>query len=167
MFVKKPQSYTTICRFLQGIWLHTRGEGGAKLETVVTIMMLYKNMKVKVCSTNRDTDFFDIVTEVLQGDTLALYLFIICFDYVLRTSIDLMKENRLTLEKARSRQYPARTISFRDLNNLLNKRSELVAKCHHESKYSPRNLAPDWATWLIQPRNSYFKKCSYLPSWIK
>ena len=38
-----------------------------------------------------ETDYFDIVAGVLQ-DTLALYLFIICLDYMLRTSIDLMKE---------------------------------------------------------------------------
>ena len=37
-----------------------------------------------------ETEYFDIVTGVLQDDT---YLFIICLDYVLRTSIDLMKEN--------------------------------------------------------------------------
>ena len=52
--------------------------------------MLYKNIKVH--SLDGDTDSFDIVTGVLQGDTLAPYLFI-CLDYVLRTSIDLMKEN--------------------------------------------------------------------------
>ena len=34
---------------------------------------------------------------MLQGDTLAPYLFIICLDYVLRTSVDLMKENGFTL----------------------------------------------------------------------
>ena len=28
-----------------------------------------------VCSLDCDTDFFDIVTEVLQGDTLALHMF--------------------------------------------------------------------------------------------
>ena len=54
-------------------------------------MMLYKNMIVKVCSLDGDTDFFDIVAGVLQGDTLALYLFIICLDDVLQTLIDLMK----------------------------------------------------------------------------
>ena len=37
--------------------------------------------------------YFDIVAGVLQGDTLAPYLFIICLDYVLRTSIDKIKEN--------------------------------------------------------------------------
>ena len=52
--------------------------------------MLYKNTKVR--SPDVDTDYFDIVPGMLQGDTLAPYLFIICLDYVLRTTIDLMKE---------------------------------------------------------------------------
>ena len=74
-------------------------------------MMLYKNTKIKVRSPGGDTDFFDIVADVLQGDIFVPYLFIICLDYVLRTSIDLMKENGLTLEKAISRRYSARTIT--------------------------------------------------------
>ena len=43
-------------------------------------MMLYRNTKVKVRPPNRDTNYFDIVAGVLQGDTLASYLFIICPD---------------------------------------------------------------------------------------
>ena len=39
---------------------------------------------------------------------------IICLDYVLRTSIDLMKENGFTLIKVRSRRYPAQTITDAD-----------------------------------------------------
>ena len=73
-------------------------------------MMLYRNTKVKVCSLNGDTDIFDIVAGVLQGDTLAPYLFIICLDYVLRTSIDKMKDNGFKLIKERSRRYPTQTI---------------------------------------------------------
>ena len=57
---------------------------GLPKETVAAIMMLYRNMKVKVCSPDGDTDNFDIVTGVLQGDTLAPYLFVICLDYLLR-----------------------------------------------------------------------------------
>ena len=56
--------------------------------------MPYKNTKVKVDSPDRDTDYFEIVTAVLQGDTLAPYLFIICLVYVLRTSLDLMIKKR-------------------------------------------------------------------------
>ena len=76
-----------------------------------------KNTKVKVCSPAGDTNFFDIVAGVLQGDTLAPYLFIICQDYVLWMLIDLKKENGFTLEKARSRGYPAQTITEADYAN--------------------------------------------------
>ena len=84
---------------------------GLPKETVAAIMMLYKNMKVKVRSSNGDTDYFDIVAGVLQGDTLASSLFIICLDYVLRTSIDLMKGSGFKLTKERNRRYPAQTIT--------------------------------------------------------
>ena len=39
-------------------------------------MMLYKDRKVMIYSPDDETDFFDIVTGVLQQDTLALFLFI-------------------------------------------------------------------------------------------
>ena len=83
-------------------------------ETVAAIMMLYRNTKVKVRSPDGDTDYFDIVARVLQGDTLAAYLFIICLDYVLRKSIDKIKENNFKLTKERSRRYPAKTITDAD-----------------------------------------------------
>ena len=82
---------------------------GLPKETVAAIMMLYRNTKVKVCSPDGDTDYFNIVPSVLQRDTLALYLFIICLDYVLRISIDKIKENGFKLTKERSRRYPAQT----------------------------------------------------------
>ena len=73
--------------------------------------MHYRSTKVKILSPDGDTDFFDIVAGVLQGDTLAPYLFIICPDYILRTSIDKIKENGFKLTKERSRRYPAKTIT--------------------------------------------------------
>ena len=80
-------------------------------------MILYKSTKVKVHSPDGDTDYFNIVTSVLQGDTLAPYLFIIYLDYMLRMSIDLMKENGFKLAKERSRRYPAQTIMDTDYAN--------------------------------------------------
>ena len=82
---------------------------GLPKETISAIIMLYKNTKVKVRSPDGDKDYFDIVVGVLQGDTLAPYLFFICFDYVLRTSFDLIKENGFKLAKERNRRYPAQT----------------------------------------------------------
>ena len=42
-----------------------------------------------------DTNFFYIVASVLQVNTSALNMFIICLDYVLRT----LKENYITLKE--------------------------------------------------------------------
>ena len=80
-------------------------------------MMVYRNTKVKVRSPDGDTYYFDIVAGVLQGDTLAPYLFIIYLDYVLRTSIDKIKDNVFKLTKERSRRYPAKTITDADYAN--------------------------------------------------
>ena len=78
---------------------------------IYIIAILYRNTKVKVRSPDGDTEYFDIVAGVLQGDTLAPYLFIICLDYVLRTLIDKIRENDFELTKKRSRRYPAKTIT--------------------------------------------------------
>ena len=78
---------------------------GLPKETVAAIMMLYRNTKVKVYSLDGDIDYFDIVASVLQGDTLAPYLFIICLE---------IKENSFKLTKERSRRYPAKTITDAD-----------------------------------------------------
>ena len=83
---------------------------GLSKQTVITTMMLYKNLKAMDHSPYRDIDFFNIVTGVLQGDTLEPYLFIICLDYVLWISINLIKENGFRLKKKGKKQ----TISFRN-----------------------------------------------------
>ena len=87
---------------------------GLPEETVAAIMILYRNTKGKVRSPDGDSEYFDIVAGVLQGDTLAPYLFIICLDYVLRTSIDNIRENGFVLRKKGSRRYPAKTITDAD-----------------------------------------------------
>ena len=92
---KKPRGNTIIRRLFQGIDSIHRVEieqlflaYGFPKETVEAIMMLYKNMKVNARLSDGDTHYFDILAGVLQGDTLTPYLFIICLDYVLRTSVN-------------------------------------------------------------------------------
>ena len=88
-----------------------------KIHTFIVIssfteINIFRNTKVKVRSPDGDTEYFDFVAGVLQGDTLAPYLFIICLDFVFRTSIDKIKENGFELTKKRSRRYPAKTITM-------------------------------------------------------
>ena len=84
---------------------------GLPKETATAITILYRNTKAKVRSPDGDTECFDIVAGVLQGVTLAPHLFIICLDYVLRTSIVKIRENGFELTKKRGRRYPAKTIT--------------------------------------------------------
>ena len=60
-----------------------------------------------VRSHDGDTTFFEIITGVLQGDTLAHFLFIICLYYILKTDIVKSTELGFTLTQRRSRRYPA------------------------------------------------------------
>ena len=77
---------------------------GLPKETVAAIMILYRNTKVKVHSPDGDTEYFDIVAGVLQGDMLDPYLFIICLDYVLKTSIDKNQGKRLRADKKKKQK---------------------------------------------------------------
>ena len=55
----------------------------------------------------------------MHGDTLDPNLFIICLDYVPKTSIDLMKENSFKLAKERSKRYPAQTMVDVDYTDVI------------------------------------------------
>ena len=91
---KKPSGYNIICRLYKGLWFHTQREDGANSS--------------RIRSTKRNR------RRVLQSDTLSPYLFIIYLEYVLRTSIDKIKENGFELTKKRSRRYPTQTITDAD-----------------------------------------------------
>ena len=77
-------------------------------------MMLYKNIRVKVRDPDGDTDHFNILEGILQEETFAPYLFIIYLDYLLGTSIDLIKYNGFIRIKERSLKY--RTQTIKDVN---------------------------------------------------
>ena len=87
---------------------------GIPKEIVTAIMILYRNTKSMVRSPDEDAGFFYILAGVLQGDTLAPFLFVICLDYVLRISVDKCNEYGLTLELARSRRFHTKKITDAD-----------------------------------------------------
>ena len=56
------------------------------------INFLYSNTKSTILTPDGETEHFDILAGILQGDTLAPFLFIIVIDYIMRVSVDTMKE---------------------------------------------------------------------------
>ena len=69
----------------------------------------------QVLSPDGKTDLFDILMGVLQGDTLAPFLFVIVLDYAMRKAID-GKEEALgfTITPRRSRRIPGRMVAHLD-----------------------------------------------------
>jgi len=61
---------------------------GVPLKVISQINAMYVGTTSAVRSEDGTSDFFEIRTGVLQGDTLAPFLFIIMIDYVMRTAID-------------------------------------------------------------------------------
>ena len=84
---------------------------GITKETVDAIIILYHDTSSMVRSPDGDTDFFDNSAAVLQGDTLALCIFIICLDYVLRKALDKNNELGFALAKRKSKRDPAMKIT--------------------------------------------------------
>ena len=77
-------------------------------DIVRLIERMHEGTKAKVLTADGITEVFDILAGVLQGDTLAPYLFIIVIDYIMTVAIDDETSNTgFTLKPARSRRVGA------------------------------------------------------------
>ena len=59
---------------------------GIPSRLVSVIGLMYEGTRAKVLSPDGETELFDILAGVLQGDTLAPYLFAIMIDYCIEES---------------------------------------------------------------------------------
>ena len=88
---------------------------GVPEELVKVIGTLYKNTSAKVVTPDGETNPFNIVAGVLQGDTLAPYLFAIVLDHVMSQAVgNKVNELGFELERRKSRRHPAISISDLD-----------------------------------------------------
>ena len=79
------------------------------------IDLLYQDTKATVLTPDGKTDSFDIVAGILQGDTLAPYLFVIALDFVLRKVFD-GKEEELGFKLSRRRSRRVSPTMLTDLD---------------------------------------------------
>ena len=79
---------------------------------VDVIMSLYAGAKAKVrYDTDKFTDYISLSVGVLQGDTLAPYLFVIVMDFILRTALDGESSLGLKIKNGTTRRYPAKYLT--------------------------------------------------------
>ena len=119
----------------------------------MALWLYIKNSRALVRSPDGDTELFSILAGVLQGDTLAPFLFIVCLDYILRTSIDNIKENGLILTKSSSPRYANNLTDADyadDLALFANSSSEVSALLH-----SLENAAKDIGMHVNADKTEY------------
>ena len=79
------------------------------------INLMYQNTRAKVLTPDGETEQFEILAGVLQGDTLAPFLFAIVLDYAMRKALEGREEELgFQLEKRRSRRHPPVIITDTD-----------------------------------------------------
>ena len=93
---------------------------------ILAIRALYTSTKAKVVSPDGDTEMFDIHAGVLQGDTLAPFLFILVLDYVLRISVDSLNNKGIQLTAQQSKRNPATFLTDLDFADDLALVSETI-----------------------------------------
>ena len=93
------------------------------------IEKMYSNTKARIVTPDAETDLFEITAGVLQGDTLAPFLFIIVLDYALRKAID-GKEEELgfTLQPRKSRRHPKQVLTDLDFADDISLLSDEIAQ---------------------------------------
>ena len=77
------------------------------------IERMYTDTMAKVITTDGMTEAFKILAGVMQGDTLAPYLFIVVIDYIMFSVTD-NKDYGFTIAQRRSRRYPPVKITDAD-----------------------------------------------------
>ena len=101
---------------------------------------MYARTRAMVVTPNGDSEEFDILAGVMQGDTPAPFVFVIVLDYALRKAINGREQDLgLTLTPRRSRRPPAVVLTDLDyahdislLSNHMEQAQELLSRVESE-----------------------------------
>ena len=110
LFVDFKKAFDSIHR---GLLFKILAAYGIPRKIVLLIERLYGGTIAKVITEDGLTEAFLIIAGVMQGDTLAPYLFIIVIDYIMRKCLA-GKDLGLTTTKRRSRRHKAEKITDAD-----------------------------------------------------
>ena len=104
---------------------------GIPSKIVEAIRALYINTTATIISPGGETDAFEVMAGVLQGDTIAPFLFIVVLDYVLRISHDNIEEKWLWLTPRQSSRHPAQYLTALDFADDLG----LITRSINDAEY--------------------------------
>ena len=73
---------------------------------IAAIKVMYTDNSSTVMTTDGETQAFPTLAGILQGDTLAPFLFIMVVDYIMRVSVDTITEKGYLLHPRRGSRQP-------------------------------------------------------------
>ena len=159
---------------------------GVPEKLVTAIAATYAQTWAKIRTPDGDTESFQILGGVLQGDTLAPFLFIVALDYALRCAIQGREEELgFTLVKRASRRVPAKTMTDLDFaddislaSNTVEQACKLLAEVERhckriglglnakKTKVMAENVDQPVVTTLDGTQLEVVKDFQYLGAWI-
>ena len=89
--------------------------------------MLYTDTSSTILTPGGETPPFQIQAGILQGDTLAPFLFILVVDYVLRMSVDTIAAKGFQLQGRESSRHPAKYLTDTDFADDIARTSQSLA----------------------------------------
>ena len=111
-FVDFRKAFDSIHR---GVMIKILRAYGVPPNLLRAIETMYRDTSARVVTPDGESEDFRIHAGVLQGDTLAPFLFIIALDYALRKAISGREEELgFTLTRRRSRRHPAAVLTDLD-----------------------------------------------------
>ena len=81
---------------------------------IAAIKVMYTDNSSTVMTTDGETQAFPTLAGILQGDTLAPFLFIMVVDYIMRVSVDTISEKGYLLHPRRGSRQPAEYLTDTD-----------------------------------------------------
>jgi hypothetical protein len=90
---------------------------GIPSKLIAAIRVLYTDTCSTILTPDGKTSPFQIQAGILQGDTLAPFLFIIVVDYVLRMSVDTINSKGYQLKERVSSRHPAKYLTDTDFTD--------------------------------------------------
>ena len=147
---------------------------------ISAIKVLYTDTSSSILSSDGETESFSIIAGILQGDTLAPFLFIIVVDIVLRMSVDTIKNKGFEINPRPSSRHPEEYLtdtdfaddialvseSLQSLLQSLEQASNLVGLCLNESKTKYVNKCNTDSNFVIKTINNTLLQMVYLGSYI-
>ena len=107
---------------------------------VNAIKLIYENSSAQVLTPDGETSFFDILSGIFQGDTLAPFLFIIVLDYALKQAFKISNSAcGIVIEPRKSSRHPEVRIAdlaYADDIALLNSSIQLAENLLHSVEQS-------------------------------